>query len=106
MISRIARHLEGGALSPPLARYTRNVTLAWTVFFAAQLLTSALLYCLAPLTVWSLFVNVLNAPLIAVMFGTEYLIRLWRHPAHARKPVAQVMDAFSRNLADARNKGR
>lgn len=106
LISRVARHLEGGVLSPALAAYTRNVTIAWTVFFAAQLLASALLYALAPLPVWSLFINVLNVPLIALMFAVEYLIRMRHHPAHARKPVSQVFDAFTRNLAEARGKGR
>ncbi len=106
LISRVARHLEGGELSRSLAAYNRNVTLAWTVFFAAQLLISALLYAFAPLPAWSLFINVLNAPLIALMFAVEYVIRVWRHPAHARQPVARVVEAFTRNVADLRNKGR
>lgn len=106
LISRVARHLEGGELSPALAAYTRNVTLAWTVFFAAQLTTSAVLYTFAPLPAWSLFINVLNAPLIALMFGAEFLIRVWRHPAHARQPVARVVDAFARNVADVRSERR
>jgi uncharacterized membrane protein len=106
LISRIARHLEGGVLSPALVAYTRNVTIAWSVFFAAQLIISAILYLFAPLPVWSLFINVLNAPLIALMFAAEYLVRMWRHPTHARKPVAKVMEAFSRNVAEARSKGQ
>jgi uncharacterized membrane protein len=105
LISRVARHLEGNELSPAVARYTRNVTIAWCVFFAAQMITSALLFTLAPLAVWSLFINVLNAPSIALMFGAEYLIRVWRHPAHARLPVSRVVDAFTQNLAAARAKG-
>ncbi len=106
LISGVSRRVGGGELTPEVARYTRNVTVAWSVFFAAQLLTSALLYTLAPLPVWSLFINVLNAPSIVLMFGVEYLIRLWRHPAHARLPVSRVIDAFTQNLAAARNKGQ
>ncbi len=106
LISRVARYLEGGDLPAPLAAYTRNVTIAWTVFFAAQLLASVLLYTLAPLPVWSLFINVLNTPLIVLMFAVEYAIRLWRHPGHARNSVSQVVDAFTRNLATPRNKGQ
>lgn len=106
LIARVARHLEGGEISPALASYTRNVTIAWTLFFAAQLMISALLYAFAPLPAWSLFINVLNAPLIGLMFGAEYLIRLWRHPAHAGQPISRVVDAFTRNVADLRNKGR
>ncbi len=106
LISQIARHLEGGELSPALAAYTRKVTIAWALFFAAQLLTSALLYGFAPLPAWSLFINVLNAPLIALMFAGEYVIRIWRHPGHARTSIAQVVDAFSRNLRTSRTEGR
>lgn len=106
LISRMARHVEGGELTPGLACYTRNVTIAWSVFFAAQLLVSALLFTLAQLPVWSLFINVLNAPSVVLLFGAEYLIRLWRHPAHARLPVSRVVDAITHNLAAARNKGQ
>ncbi|HKB58428.1 MAG TPA: hypothetical protein VKC56_00130 [Gallionellaceae bacterium] len=106
LISGVSRHVGGGELTPEVARYTRNVTLAWSTFFAAQLLTSALLYIFAPLPVWSLFINVLNAPSLVLMFSAEFLIRLWRHPAQARLPVARVVEAFTQNLAAARNKGR
>lgn len=104
LISQVARYLEGGVLSPELALYTRNVTLAWTVFFSAQLLGSALLYSFAPLPVWSLFINVLNTPLIVAMFAGEYAIRAWRHPGHARNSVARVVEAFTRSLAASRHK--
>jgi uncharacterized membrane protein len=106
LVSQLARHFEGGELSPALAAYTRKVTIAWALFFAAQLLTSALLCGFAPLPVWSLFINVLNAPLIALMFAGEYVIRIWRHPGHARASVAQVVDAFTRNLGTSRSEGR
>jgi uncharacterized membrane protein len=104
LISGVSRRVGGAELTPAVARYTRNVTVAWSMFFGAQLLTSALLYIFAPLPVWSLFINVLNVPSIVLMFSAEFLIRMWRHPAQARLPVARVVDAFTRNLAAARNK--
>lgn len=106
LISQVARCLEGGDLPPALAAYTRKVTIAWSAFFAAQLLASALLYSLAPLPVWSLFINVLNPPLIVLMFAGEYAIRLRCHPGHARNSISQIVDAFTRNLAAARSRSR
>ena len=102
LISQVARHLNDGELTPAVAAYTRRVTLAWSLFFAAQLLGSALLYLFAPLAAWSLFVNVLNTPLIALMFAAEYLVRLLLHPDQARNSIPQVIGAFTRHFAAPR----
>jgi uncharacterized membrane protein len=75
LISAMARRMHGG-LSGEMAAYTRRVTIAWSVFFAAQLLTSVILFCFAPLVVWSFFVNILDLPLVAAMFAAEYAVRL------------------------------
>jgi uncharacterized membrane protein len=64
-----------GPLSPPVAAYTRSVTVAWTVFFALVVVALALLYFLAPLKVWSAFANFGVAVLLALMFAIEYIIR-------------------------------
>jgi len=74
LITGLARRMHG--LTPELARYTRYVTIAWSVFFAVQLALSVTLFCLAPLPVWSFFVNILDIPLVAVMFAAEYAVRL------------------------------
>lgn len=99
LISRISRFLNGGAMAPEIAVYTRNVTIAWSLFFAAQLLGSALLFLFAPLVVWSLFINVLNAPLLAAMFIVEYIIRILLHPNHARSSILQVIAVFTKDFA-------
>lgn len=75
LICAMARRLHG-PLTPELARYTRRVTIAWSCFFLAQLLTSILLFAFAPLVVWSFFVNILDIPLVAAMFAAEYAVRL------------------------------
>lgn len=102
LVSQISRHLNGGALPPEIAGYTRAVTIAWSLFFAAQLLGSALLYLFAPLAAWSLFVNVLNAPLLGLMFIGEYIIRVLLHPDHARNSILQVIEVFTKNFAVTR----
>jgi uncharacterized membrane protein len=77
--SRIAA-IAHGPLEPRLARYTRQVTLAWATFFALNAGVSAVLFTCAPVGVWSLFANLLAVPLVALMFAVEYIVRLRRLP--------------------------
>ncbi len=93
LVSRIARAVRGGLL-PELAVYTRHVTQAWCVFFAAMALASCLLFLLAPLPVWSLLVNVLNVPLVALMFVGEYLWRITRYRHLQHYPLLAAVRAF------------
>lgn len=74
MISRFATIIHGN-LSPALARYTRQVTWAWTLYFAVMTTLSLLLFWLAPVSVWSAFANLLNLPLLVIMFSAEYAAR-------------------------------
>ena len=80
-----------GTLSPTLHAYTRTVTKAWCVFFAGQLLLSAGLLAVAPHHIWSLFVNVLDGPMVVAMFAAEYGVRRWclRHESHG-SPLATM----------------
>ena len=64
-----------GPLSALELRYTRNVTIAWVIFFLLNLVATFLLYRFAPLRIWSLFVNFCSLPLILLMFVAEYLVR-------------------------------
>ena len=64
-----------GPLSALELRYTRNVTLAWVIFFLLNLAATILLFTLAPLRIWSMFVNFCALPLILAMFVAEYLVR-------------------------------
>lgn len=75
MVSRFAAIIHG-SLSPALARYTRQVTWAWALYFAVMTALSLLLFWLAPISVWSAFANLLNLPLLVVMFSAEYAARL------------------------------
>jgi len=80
-ITRLAARLDPN-WRPEMASYTRGVAIAWTVFFLAQCVISGLLAMLAPRDIWSLFVHVLDLPLVAAMFAGEYLIRRRRFPKH------------------------
>jgi hypothetical protein len=91
LVTWLARRISG-PLGAEMVAYTRQVTWAWTLFFAAQLLVSLLLVCLAPLGVWSFFVNVLNFPLVALMFAAEYAFRR----VHLRDPPRQTVSDLVR----------
>ena len=84
-----------------VARYTRNVTWAWCVFFAAELALSAGLLAGAPLALWSSFVNLANLPAVAAMMLGEFAVRfvLFRH--EPRMSLAATL-AGLRNFRDAR----
>ena len=95
LITRVARRVHG-TLSTPIVSYTRKVTIAWCAFFAGQIAVSAVLFLLAPLETWSLFVNVLNLPLVVLMFAGEYLVRVTSHPEHPRASIAATLRAFAK----------
>ncbi len=67
------------------------MTKAWCIFFAGQIAMSATLFLFAPHAVWSLFVNVLDAPMVLLMFIGEYAVRRvrLRHRPHG-SPLAMV----------------
>lgn len=75
MCTRFAT-LAHGSLSADAVRYTRKVTLAWTVFLSATSAAVLILYFAAPLRAWSVFTNFCTAPLVGLMFIGEYLVRL------------------------------
>jgi uncharacterized membrane protein len=67
-----------GPMPPDVLLHTRRVTITWCCFFAAQLAGSLVLYLFAPLETWSFFINVLNLPLIVLMFVLEGTYRYFR----------------------------
>ena len=93
IVTILARKARG-ALSGEVVRYTRRVTLAWCLFFVAQLMGSLVLLLIAPLDAWSLFVNLCNLPLIGAMLCAEYIYRQWRHPAHPPERLADMFRSF------------
>lgn len=70
-----AEMISGGALSTKHTHYAHKATVAWVIFFAVMIIISSLLYFLAPLTTWSIFVNFLTLPLVALMFIAEFAVR-------------------------------
>ncbi len=94
LITQLARAVHQGELSARKYRYTRQATLAWTLFFLSNALISAMLWLFAPHPVWSVFANLLSAPLLAAMFIGEHLWRAWALPPEERPSIAQVVRAY------------
>jgi uncharacterized membrane protein len=94
LITTIAWKVRG-ALTEEMVAYTRRVTWAWCFFFAGQLVVSLALFLFAPDTVWSLFINVLDLPLVATMFMLEYAYRLRRFWNYSHGSIADVVRIFT-----------
>lgn len=104
LCTRFARIVHG-TLTPEIARYSRQVTLAWTLFFLVLSLASCGLYLTGFLSAWSILANFLTMPLVALMFIFEFAVRrrvikhaspghildgiavFWRHSSTTRFPA-------------------
>lgn len=98
LISQISRKLNG-YLDPDIVRYTRHVTIAWVIFPLSQLIISLALYLFAPVSAWSFFINVLNLPLLILMFVVEKTYRNWRYPDHPRTTIMQAIEVYTKDFA-------
>lgn len=98
LVSYFASFVHRPTMSPRVARYTRQVTVGWTVFFLSVAGVSALLFALAPVESWSVFANLLSLPLIVCMFLGEYLVRRQVIPAHERTSIADSIRAYRMSL--------
>jgi uncharacterized membrane protein len=95
LVTQMSRAVHG-TLPPLIETYTRQVTLAWTLFLAALGILSLLLFLVAPMRVWSLFANLLLLPLVAAMFLTEYAYRSLRYGWFPHATLTQSVMAFQR----------
>jgi uncharacterized membrane protein len=86
-----------GPLSDAELRYTRSVTIAWVIFFLANLAVTALLFEFAPLKVWSIFVNFCSLPLILGMFLAEYSVRRRALPKLKRSGLIATLRVYFAN---------
>jgi hypothetical protein len=98
LVTELARRMHG-SIPDDMAAYTRGVTWAWCGFFGAQLATSLALFLWAPIAAWSLFVNVLDLPLIVLMFMAEHAYRM----VHLRNPPRYTMSDARRMMGHIKN---
>lgn len=90
-IASFARLERGGDLPADLGRYTRRLTWVWTALFFGSAAVGLLLAALAPLNVWSAFVNVASYVAVAALFVGEYLCRKLRFPQYRHAPLSTLL---------------
>jgi uncharacterized membrane protein len=83
------------ALTPAEIRYTRHATVAWVVFYMLMTLAIFILFFVAPLRVWSLFVNFAAFGLITLMGVADHLVRRRVLP---RRPGDGMLAVIRRSL--------
>jgi uncharacterized membrane protein len=96
LCTRLAAMVHG-PLAAPVARYTRRVTLAWTMFFVGIVCVSTALFATTSMVVWSTFANYLSLPLVALMFAAEYACRRFALPDMRRSSPLDAMRAYWRS---------
>jgi uncharacterized membrane protein len=101
LITTFAR-LVHGELPPEVERYTRRVTLAWTIFFAAMFAVSCALYLSGERAAWSVFANFATPAGVGSMFAIEYFVRHRVLPDWERVGIMGGVRAFSRHFSQAR----
>jgi len=99
LVTQMARRVHGGVLSPRQAVYSRQVTVAWMVFFLAMVLGSTMLFFLAPRWIWSGFANLLGGPLLALMFVGEFLCRRWLLRGEDSSKITDAIRAWNNHNA-------
>lgn len=98
LVTQFARLAHQGVLSTAQARYTRQVTRAWTLFFVLMALVSTGLFLLAPPILWSVFANLLTMPLLCLMFLGEWLVRNLVLPPADRTGITDSLRAYRASL--------
>jgi uncharacterized membrane protein len=96
IITMLARTIHS-ELPDKVERYTRAVTIAWSLFFAAQIAVSLIIFNVGSIEAWSLFANVLNWPLVVLMFVVEYVFRQKVDPGFQHATIGQSVAAYFDN---------
>lgn len=100
LVTRFARIMHP-VLPPEVVRYTRRVTIAWTILFLALVVLSCTLYFAGMPAAWSVLANIVNPVAIGAMFVIEYAVRLRVLPDWERVGILGGVRAFSRHFSAA-----
>ena len=100
LVSALARRVHR-EFTPEMALYTRQVTLAWVLYFAGMAFASVVLFLAGEFAHWSLLANVLTPMFTAAMFVAEYLLRYRLHPGFERVSLQESVRAYRRHAAAA-----
>ena len=90
LITRYAEIIDG-TLNQEIKRYTKRVTIAWTILFLIMLIESIGLALFASEEIWSLFTNFINYGVVILMFIAEYLYRYTVYPNLPKRSFFQFL---------------
>ncbi|SAK92673.1 membrane protein [Caballeronia temeraria] len=90
--------LVHGRLEARVVRYTRRVTVAWTLFFIATACVSTMLFAFASIVTWSTFANYLALPLVGLMFVVEYACRRIALPGMEPSSIMDAVRAYTHSM--------
>jgi uncharacterized membrane protein len=93
LVSALARRVHG-TLTQAMARYTRQVTCAWTLYFFGIAAASLTLFVAGDFAHWSLLADLLTPVLTGAFFVGEYLVRYRLHPEFERVGLQQAIVAW------------
>ena len=96
LVTRMARAIHG-PLSTEMSRYTQKVTVAWAAFCASMSVCSVVMFAGDWVWAWSILINFLSFPLVALMFACEYAVRRRQFPDFPHASLMAGVRAF-RNL--------
>ncbi|HEY1609888.1 MAG TPA: hypothetical protein VGG24_11530 [Paraburkholderia sp.] len=105
LCTRFARMIDG-TLTPRVARYTRGITVAWTLFFIAIAAVSTVLFATASIVEWSTFANYLALPLVGVMFVAEHAWRRFALPDVDRPGMLAAVRAYRQSMSPRADRAR
>lgn len=94
LVTQFALMAHQGIISPAQARYTRQVTIAWTAFFLLTAITSTVLFWLPLPNAWSIFANLLTVPLVVLMFVVEHIARHFILAPEDRASIADTIRGY------------
>lgn len=104
LVTALVRRVHGH-LTPGMAAYSRKVTVAWAICFAAIVLISMALFVLAPFELWAAFANFGTLLAMALLFLGEYALRYRLHPEFERASFGAALRAYARRDRGATGSG-
>lgn len=105
LIEGVMRRHRRADMPPELVAYARQLTWLWTAFFLAMAAAALALALYASLEAWSLFANVINYALVAVLFLLQFAYGHWRFRHLHISPVWAVLRDLPGDLARSRAAG-
>lgn len=92
LIGQFAQRVH--AMVPGMKRYTDQVTLVWTVYFALMVVASIVVYLTLPFSAWSVLANLLTPVSVVSLFVGEHFMRYQLHPEFERTRMIDAVRAF------------